>query len=547
MDSLHALWTDPDVRRYLWDDLTIPRGRAEETVLAAIESAERSGIGMWCLEPREGGALLGFCGLRGVGEADEVEVLYALRREHWGRGLATEAARAAVDWALEVHGLPRVLAGADRPNAASFAVMERLGMTPCAVPAGVPGDPLYYERVGALRRSATMKRRARRVAIAGAGIFGASTACALLRRGNDVTLLDPGPIPHPLAESTDISKIVRIDYGPDEALMALAERALEEWRRWSREWPEPPYHETGVLFLTREPWTPGGFEHESFRLLLARGHAPERLDAATIRARFPAFRPGAFVDGYLNDRGGFARASRVVEHLCAIAGSLGARIVPGFRAARILDRGGRVTGIADDAGNVVEADEVVVASGAWAVGLVPEIAGALRTTGQPVFHLRPEEPSSFRGASFPVFTADISRTGYYGFCANDDGIVKVARHGPGRPVHPDGPGREVTEAETEDMRAFLRDALPALAEAPLVATRICVYGDTWDEQFWIARHPERGGLTVATGGSGHAFKFAPLLGDLVADAMEGREGPVSRFRWRPDERPPGEEAARHRS
>src|SRR5512145_3076738 len=103
------------------------------------------------------------------------------------------------------------------------------------------------------------------VIVVGAGIFGVTAALELRRRGWRVTLVDPGPIPHPLAASTDISKVVRLAYGSDEIYTALMEEAVEVWREWNRLWPEPLYHETGVLFLARAPMAPGSFEQESFR------------------------------------------------------------------------------------------------------------------------------------------------------------------------------------------------------------------------------------------------------------------------------------------
>src|SRR5215471_1196949 len=138
--------------------------------------------------------------------------------------------------------------------------------------------------------------------IIGAGVFGATAASELRRRGWSVTVLDPGPLPHPLAASTDISKVLRMEYGPDERYMALMEDAFHGWREWARAWNaagEPPlFHETGVLMVSRDPMEPGGFEHDSWQLLRRRGHHPERLDAGALAQRFPAWSTGAYVDGF---------------------------------------------------------------------------------------------------------------------------------------------------------------------------------------------------------------------------------------------------------
>src|SRR5258708_1430682 len=113
------------------------------------------------------------------------------------------------------------------------------------------------------------------VSVVGGGIFGVTAALALRRRGHDVALYDPGPIPHPLAESTDISMIVRLDYGDDEAYTAWMEKALDRWRSWRA---SHLFHETGLLFLRRSPLERGSFEGDSAELLARRGHRVELLD-----------------------------------------------------------------------------------------------------------------------------------------------------------------------------------------------------------------------------------------------------------------------------
>lgn len=93
--------------------------------------------------------------------------------------------------------------------------------------------------------------------------------------------------------------------------------------------------------------------------------------------------------------------------------------------------------------------------------------------------------------------------------------------------------RAVTESQIAAMRTFVRDAMPALADAPLERTRLCAYADTDDGHFVIDRDPTCAGLLVATGDSGHALKFAPMLGEWIADACEGRSNDFTeRFRWR---------------
>ena len=379
-----------------------------------------------------------------------------------------------------------------------------------------------------------------RIAIAGAGVFGLSAALELRRRGYAVTVVDPGPVPHPLAASNDISRMVRMDYAGDQLYSDLAAEAIAGWHEWNGRRGRPLYHETGFLVLTGRPMDPGTVERQSYDLLTAAGWPLERLDSAAIAARFPSWNAARYIDGYLNPRGGWAEAGETVSFMVAEAAAAGIEIRAGFRAAAIIVEAGRAAGLRSADGAEVRADAVIAAAGVWTPRLVPELAGLMSPVAQTLVYLRPGRPERFRPPHFPPWGADIPRTGWYGFPANAEGVVKLANHGPGQPVDAYAP-RDAAPEVVDACRRFLSQSIPELAHAPLDGSRACFYHDTWDGDFYIARHPEIEGLTIATGGSGHAFKFTPALGGIIADTLEGRPNPYApRFAWRPRGYPTGE-------
>lgn len=127
LGALHRLWTDPEVRRYLFDDRIVSREQAEERIRNSLASFLTHGFGLWVV-PCEG-LMLGFCGLSLASTFSEVEILYGVAPSHWGRGLATEAARAVLRYGFEGLRLPRIVGGADVPNVASLRILKKLGMT----------------------------------------------------------------------------------------------------------------------------------------------------------------------------------------------------------------------------------------------------------------------------------------------------------------------------------------------------------------------------------------------------------------------------------
>jgi glycine/D-amino acid oxidase-like deaminating enzyme len=279
---------------------------------------------------------------------------------------------------------------------------------------------------------------------------------------------------------------------------------------------------------------PGGYAYESYHNLLKRGYKPERLDAAEIVKRFPAWKAGRCVDGFFHARAGFAVSGRVVNTLVAYARQLGITVIEGQTAAALIIEGDKVRGVTSREGQTFKADHTIICAGAWTPWLLPELQPVMKTTGHPVYHLKPDNPALFTPPNFVVFTADIADSGWYGFPLHPtEGIVKIANHGIGLQLHPEHDERVVTAEDTASLRDFLNKTFPALVDAPIVYTRRCLYCDTLDEHLWIDNHPELANLTVAAGGSGHAFKMGPVLGKLIADAVEQRDNRwLPKFKWR---------------
>jgi glycine/D-amino acid oxidase-like deaminating enzyme len=370
--------------------------------------------------------------------------------------------------------------------------------------------------------------------IVGGGAFGLSAALELARRGHAVHLLEPspGPAPRDEAASTDQSKAVRMDYGGDLFYTEFGEQALAAWPEFDRGHETPTFHREGWLLTTPRPMQPGEFEHDSYQLLRNRGHVLQRLTDGDLRRRLIAWSPEALVDGYLNPSDGWVDSTAVCLRLVAMAEAAGVVIERGVAVHELLLEGGQVVGVQRADGIHRRAATVIVCAGAWTPQLVPWLADRMQPVAQPLCYFEPSDPRPFWAERFPPWAADIGRAGWYGFPVADNGLVKVGHHGTGEHRSPDGP-RVVSASMVERFRAFLATALPGLANAPLAATKVCFYCDTFDGNFWIDHDPQHPGLVVAAGGCGHAFKFTPLLGGIIADVVERRPNSrAHRFRWR---------------
>lgn len=372
--------------------------------------------------------------------------------------------------------------------------------------------------------------------IVGGGVFGISTAIELRKRKFHVGLINPDRIPHYLAASTDITKVVRMEYGSDFEYFKMAEYCISKWKEYNEVLSEQVYFDIGFLMLSKTgiDSSSSSYEKSSYETLLSEGYPVDLLLPEEIKYRYPSINASLYTDACFNPHGGYVRSGRAIELLVAYARALGVEIHEGQTCEKLLIDKGKLNGLITKEGARFDCGHAIIASGAYTPSIVPALKPYMRATGHPVFWLNPSSTKMYNSDHLPVFMADIANSGFYGFPYIDHpGVMKIAKHADGLLLNPELDDRLVTTDDILDMRRFVSESFPMLSKAPLVYTRRCLYADTLDGHFWIDQHPEIQNLSVSTGGSGHGMKMGPIIGEITADMAEGKEHQYAkRYRWR---------------
>jgi sarcosine oxidase len=327
-------------------------------------------------------------------------------------------------------------------------------------------------------------------------------------------VLDPLPRRTERNASNDESKVFRIAYGDQEYYSRLALRALDGWKRLETQAKRPLLLPHGLLMLGRAP---GSFALRSAATLERLGRSPAHLDGPGLERAHPAFAGGGYDHAALDREGGLLDPPAVLETLETEAIARGARIHRDRRVVALEEEQGALACVLEH--GRVRAQHVIVAAGHRAPLLLRELGAVLSTTRQPEFLYEPPDPGPVEPSRLPVFAA--FEDGFYGFPLHR-GAVKVADHRLGRAEEPE-PRRDPPTPEEEAVcRAWLGRAMPSLAPAPLARSRLCHYDNTPDADFLVGPHPRRARLLLAVGFSGHGFKFAPAIGEALADLVVGK-------------------------
>jgi glycine/D-amino acid oxidase-like deaminating enzyme len=335
------------------------------------------------------------------------------------------------------------------------------------------------------------------VTVVGAGVFGASTARELARRGFDVTLVEQYVPGNARSGSGGDTRLLRSSHGEAEWYTRMSRHARSLWLELEEETGTRIFEPVGIAWFALDEH---GFEARSRATLEACGVPYEWLEPEDARALYP---------------------SLGIDDLKAVLYEPESGVLHARRATQLLVADGERSGVRVEARRVTPADEpaadvVVWACGAWLPKIFPE---------------QVELVISRRDVFF--FGADASWRGVPGFCEYDgpyyghgeiEGLgAKVAPDSSGGELDPDTIDRLPAPEFEQIARDYVARRFPSLAGAPIIGTRVCQYELTGDTHFVFDQHPERPSWWLLGGGSGHGFKHGPALGEYVADCIEGKQ------------------------
>lgn len=358
-----------------------------------------------------------------------------------------------------------------------------------------------------------MSDRVHDVIVAGLGAHGSAAAYQLARRGQSVLGFDRFARGHSLASFGGLSRIIRLSYYEHPSYVPLLKRAWDLWRELERDSGEALLTQTGGLYMGR----PDG-ELVAGSLGSARTHdlAHEVLDNGELRRRYPVFDVDPGWIGVVDAQAGWLAPERSVETHVRLAERHGATL----RFSEPIERwerdggGVRVT----SAQGSYRARHLVITAGAWLSRLLPQLAPHLWVERNVLFWFEPRgERDAFE--RLPVYIVEDTDRLYYGFPYDPTSGLKMAGLHFGDRVDPDRVDREAGSTDEERVRSWLRRRMP-LADGERRRAQVCLYTNSPDGHFIIDRE---GPVTYASACSGHGFKFASAVGEILADlALTGR-------------------------
>jgi sarcosine oxidase len=351
--------------------------------------------------------------------------------------------------------------------------------------------------------------------VVGVGGMGSATSYYLARRGKRVLGLERFGIPHSMGSSHGHTRIIRLAYYEHPSYVLLLKRAYELWREIQRIASERLLHITGSIDAGPEDsWVFKG-SWESCRL---HDLPHEVLTGAELRRRYPGYHLPADHLALVQPEGGFLTPEKCIVSYVMAAQALGAEIHGHERVFewRPLEGGVRVR---TDRG-VYEADKLVITAGAWDGELLDVLEVLAVPERQVLAWLQPTRLEYFRPNAFPVFNLLVDEGRFYGFPVHGVPGFKFGKyHHLEEKVDPETVDREAHDYDERLLRDFAERYFPDGC-GPTMDLQTCMFTNTPDNNFIIDMHPEYDQVSFASPCSGHGYKFASVIGEIMADLAD---------------------------
>ena len=352
------------------------------------------------------------------------------------------------------------------------------------------------------------------IIVIGLGGMGSATCFELARRGHRVLGLEQFRTVHSLGSSHGQTRIIRKAYYEHPAYVPLVERAYQRWYELEQLSGRHLLTECACLSLgTPESELIQGVQ----RAATEHDLKIESLDTKELRRRFSPFHLSEEYVGLLEQEAGFLMVEECVRAYLNLAREQAQiREEEAVTHWRAISDGVEVT----TTKNTYRAAKLVLTAGPWAAQLLGELGSSLRVMRQVLLWFGTKKPEAFRRDRFPIFIADVPEGKFYGLPMIDSQGVKIAEHyGAPELLSPDQIHREILPEDEARLRRFLKQYLPEV-DGPLQHAQTCIYTLSPDRHFIIDGHPQFPQVTFATGFSGHGFKFASVVGEILADLCE---------------------------
>lgn len=358
------------------------------------------------------------------------------------------------------------------------------------------------------------------VIVIGIGGMGSATLYHLAKRGLNVLGIEQFQIPHEMGSSHGLTRIIRLAYYEDPSYVPLLRRTYDLWKTLEDDAGETLFYQTGSIDMGAED---SEVFAGSLKSCIEHDLEHEVLDYKALNQRFPGYRVPSDIKAVFQPQGGLLVPEKCIEAHAKVAQQNGATIHTDERVQGwdiLAD--GRVQ-VTTDRG-IYYAEKLVVAGGAWASKLVPNLVDKVTMERQVLIWLETQKPEWFALDRFPVWNGEFEEGRYYGFPEfNPSGTTPGMKYGRWHHRHelidPDTIDRNIYPEDEALLRQFGEKYFPDGAGQTL-NMKACMFTNTADEHWVLQTLPDAPQVSVAAGFSGHGFKMASVIGEIMADLAQ---------------------------